>query len=75
MKKIISDLTQLRQKKKGSVFQNIVIYVLYFLFNSFGSGEKPLLFNKKKTDQLKLQKWLNVSKEGFNEILSTITKI
>ena len=55
MKKIISDLKQLRQKK-GSVFQNIVIYVLYFLFNSFGSGEKPLLFNKKKTDQLKLQK-------------------
>ena len=74
MKKIISDLKQLRQKK-GSVFQNIVIYVLYFLFNSFGLGENPLLFNKKKTDQLKLQKWLNVSKEGFNEILSTITKI
>ena len=55
MKKIISDLKQLRQKK-GSVFQNIVIYVLYFLFNSFGLGENPLLFNKKKNRSIKTTK-------------------
>ena len=29
---------------------------------------------EKNPDQLKLPKWVNVSKERFNEILSTITK-
>ena len=29
---------------------------------------------KKNPDQLKLPKWVNVSKERFTEILSTITK-
>ena len=28
-----------------------MIYVLYFLFNSFGLGENPLLFNKENPDQ------------------------
>ena len=60
--------------KKSTVFQNQMIYVVYYLFNSFGLGEKPLLFKKKNPDQLKLPKWINVSKERFTEILSTITK-
>ena len=51
-----------------------MIYVLYYLFNSFDLGKKSLLFNEKNLDQLKLPKWVNVSKERFNEILSTITK-
>ena len=51
-----------------------MIYVLYYLFNAFGLGKKLLLFNKKKQDRLKLPKWVNVSKERSNEILSTITK-
>ena len=51
-----------------------MIYVVYYLFNSFGLGEKPLLFKKKNPDQLKLPKWINVSKERSTEILSTITK-
>ena len=29
---------------------------------------------KKNPDQLKLPKWVNISTERFNEILSTITK-
>ena len=49
-------------------------YVLYYLLNSFGLVEKPLLFNQKNPDQLKLPKLVNVRKERFNEILSTITK-
>ena len=51
-----------------------MIYVVYYLFNSFGLGKKPLLFKEKNPDQLKLPKWVNVSKERFTEILSTITK-
>ena len=51
-----------------------MIYVLYYLFNSFGLSKKSLLFNEKNPDQIKLPKWVNVSKERFNEILSTITK-
>ena len=45
MKKSIAELEQLRQKE-GTVFQNKIIYVLYYLFNSFGLGKKPLLFNE-----------------------------
>ena len=37
--------------KKSTVFQNKMIYVLYYLFNSFGLGENPLLFNKENPDQ------------------------
>ena len=51
-----------------------MIYVLYYLFNSFSFGEKPPLFNEKNPDQLKLPKWVNVSKEKFNDILCIITK-
>ena len=46
MKKSISELVQLRQKE-STVFQNKMIYGLYYLFNSFGLGEKSLLFNEK----------------------------
>ena len=73
MKKSIDKLEQLRQKE-STVFQNKLIYVLYYLFNLFGLGEKPLLFNEKNPDQLKLPKWIKVSKKRFKEILSIITK-
>ena len=46
MKKSISELVQLRQKE-STVFQNNMIYVLYYLFNSFGLDEKLPLFNEK----------------------------
>ena len=52
MKKSVSDLEQLRQKE-STIFQNIMIYLLYCLFNSFGLGEKPLLFNEKKNSSIK----------------------
>ena len=52
MKKSVSDLEQLRQKE-STIFQNIMIYLLYCLFNSFGLGEKPLLFNEKKPSSIK----------------------
>ena len=45
MKKGIAELEQRRQKE-GTVFQNKIIYVLYYLFNSFGLGKRPLLFNE-----------------------------
>ena len=44
------------------------------MFNSFGLGKKALLFNEKTPDQLKLPKWVNLSKERFNEILNINTK-
>ena len=44
------------------------------MFNSFGLGKKALLFNEKTPDQLKLPKWVNLTKERFNEILSINTK-
>ena len=73
MKKSIAKLEQQRQKE--SIFQNKMIYVLYYLFNWFRLGKKPLLLNEKNPDQLKQPKWVYVSKERFNEILSTITKV
>ena len=51
-----------------------MIYVLYCLFNSFGLGKKPLLFDEKKPRSIKTTKMVNASTERFNEILSTITK-
>ena len=38
-------------------------------------GKKALLLNEKNPDQLKQPKWVYVSNERFNEILSTITKV
>ena len=46
MKKSIAELEQLRQKE-STVFQNKMIYALYYLFSSFGLGKKPLLFDEK----------------------------
>ena len=45
--KDIAELEQLRQRE-STIFQNKMIYVFYYLFNSFGLGEKPLLSNDKK---------------------------
>ena len=36
--------------------------------------EKPLQFNEKKADQLKLPKYVGVSKERYHEIMNTIVK-
>ena len=62
---IISDLDQQRQEK-STVFQNKMIDVAYYLFNAFGISTKP--------DRLMVPKWVNVSEERFNDILSTVTK-
>ena len=64
IKNIISDLYQQRQKK--TAFQNKMIDVVYYLFNSLGISSKP--------DRLMLPKWLKVSEERFDKILSTVTK-
>ena len=65
IKNIVSDLDQQRQKE-STVFQNKMIDVVYYLFNSLGIISKP--------DRLMLPKWVKVSEERFNEILSTVTK-
>ena len=65
IKNIVSDLDQQRQKE-STVFQNKIIDVAYYLFNSLGISSQP--------GRLRLSKWVKVSKEKFNEILSTITK-
>ena len=65
IRNIISDLDQQRQEK-STVFQNKMIDVAYYLFNAFGISTKP--------DKLRLPKWVNVSEERFNEILSTVTE-
>ena len=44
------------------------------MLNSFGLGKKSLLSKEKNPDQLKLPKWVNVSKKRSNEIMRTITK-
>ena len=43
-----------------------MINVTYNLFNLFGISTKP--------GRLMFAKWVNVSEERFNEILSTVTK-
>ena len=65
IKNIVSDLDQQRQKE-STVFQNKIIDVAYYLFNSLGISSQP--------GRLRLSKWVKVSKEKFNEILSTVTK-
>ena len=65
IKNIVSDLDQQRQKE-STVFENIMIDAVYYLFNSIGISSKP--------DRLMLPKWLRVSEERFKEILSTVTK-
>ena len=56
-----------KQKKMNrAVFQNKMIDVVYYLFNSLGISSKP--------GRLMLPKWVNISEKRFNEILSTVTK-
>ena len=43
-----------------------MIDVAYYLFNAFGISTQP--------GRLMLPKWVNVSEERFNEILSTVTE-
>ena len=43
-----------------------MINVAYYLFNAFGISTQP--------GRLMLPKWVNVSEERFNEILSTVTE-
>ena len=62
---IVSDLDQKRQKEK-TVLQNKMIDVVYYLFNSLGISSQP--------GRLMLLKWVKLSEERFNEILSTVTK-
>ena len=65
IKNIVSDLDQQRQKE-STVFQNKMIDVVYYLFNSLGISSKP--------GRLKLPNWVLISEKRFNEILSTVTK-
>ena len=74
MVKSISDLEQLRQKE-SFVFQNKIIDVLNYLFNSFNLDKRSLLLKNKKPDELKLPRYVGASKERFNEILNIITKV
>ena len=62
---IVSDLDQQRQKE-STVFQNKMIDVVYYLFNSLGISSKP--------GRLMLPNWVEISEKRFNEILSTVTK-
>ena len=65
IKNIVFDLDQQRQRE-STVFQNKVIDVVYYLFNSLGISSQP--------GRLMLPKWVKVSEKRFNEILSTVTK-
>ena len=65
LKKSMSDLDWLRQKKK-TVFQNKMIQVVYQLFNSFGLNKEFLpLFIQKEPDQVRLPKYVKVSYDKF----------
>ena len=65
VKNIVFDLGQQRQKAR-TIFQNKTIDVVYYLFNSLRISSQP--------GRLMLPKWVKVSEERFNEILSTVTK-
>ena len=54
IKNIASDLDQQRQKE-SIVFQNKMIDVIYYLFNSLGLSSKP--------GRLMLPKWVKVNEE------------
>ena len=69
--KSISDLNQLKQKKV--VFQNMMIHVVYQLFNSFGLNKRLLpLFSEKEPDQLRLPEYVKVSYDRFYKIKNNI---
>ena len=65
-KNIVSNLDQERQKE-STVFQNKMINIVYYLFNSLGISSQP--------GRLMLPEWVNVSEKRFNEILSTVTEV
>ena len=65
IKNIVSDLDQLREKE-STVFQNKMIDVVYYLFNSLRISSKP--------GRLMLLNWIKISEERFDEILSTVTE-
>ena len=65
IKNIVSNLDQERQKE-STVFQNKMINVVYYLFNSLGISSQ--------SGRLMLPEWVNVSEKGFNEILNTVTE-
>ena len=70
-KKSISDLNQLKQKKV--VFQNMMIHVVYQLFNSFGLNKRLLpLLSEKEPDQLRLPEYVKVSYDRFYKIKNNI---
>lgn len=71
VKKSIFDLDQLRQKE-SSAFQDRIIHVVYYLFNLFGSGKKPLLLTKEEPDQLRMPDYVKVSNKRFYEIKNNI---
>ena len=56
IRNIVSDLDQLREKE-STVFQNKMIDVVYYLFNSLGISSKP--------GRLMLPKWVNISEKDF----------
>ena len=62
---IVSDLDQQRQKE-STIFQNKMIDVVYYLFRSLEISSQP--------GRLMLLKWVKVSEERFNEILSIVTE-
>ena len=65
VKNIVFDLGQQRQKAR-TIFQNKMIDVVYYLFNSLRISSQ--------SGRLMLPKWVKVSENIFNEILSTVTK-
>ena len=65
IRNIVSDLDQLGEKE-STLFQNKMIDVVYYLFNSLGISSKP--------GRLMLPNWVNISEKRFNGILSTVTK-
>ena len=65
IKNVVSDLDEQRQKE-STVFQNKMIDVFYYLFNSLRISRQP--------GRSMLLKWVKVSGKRFNEILSAFTK-
>ena len=65
IRNIVSDLDQLGEKE-STLFQNKMIDVVYYLFNSLGISSKP--------GRIMLPNWVNISEKRFNEILSTVAK-
>ena len=73
LNKSISNLTQLKKKKRSNNFQNEMIQVVYQLFNSFGFNEEfEPLFSRKESDQLQLPNYVKVSHDRFYKIKNNV---